>query len=82
MSSKYNVWTFNYEFLGLDSGDEKNNEVYYEIDLDEILNENYIDEDIDSVDMTYQELEVDLEDLDSYLDEDIDSDIKGILDEI
>ena len=45
MSSKYNVWTFNYEFLGLDSGDEKNNEVYYEIDLDEILNENYIDED-------------------------------------
>ena len=48
MSSKYNVWTFNYEFLGLDSGDEKNNEVYYEIDLDEILNENYIDEDIDS----------------------------------
>lgn len=23
MSSKYNVWNFNYEFLGLDSGDEK-----------------------------------------------------------
>lgn len=48
MLSKYNVWIFNYEFLGLDLGDEKNNEVYYEIDLDEILNENYIDEDIDS----------------------------------
>lgn len=47
MSSKYNVWNFNYEFLGLNSGDEKNNEVYYEIDLDEILNENYIGEDID-----------------------------------